>query len=145
MKSKNTRFGIVTDFYGVGISLEEAVRRLGSLGICLDTGHANVDGLDVPEAIRECGPQLIATHIQETCRGNDLHVFPFTLRQGKSTMDWFRIFEAFAGIGYPFPLIGECANNSGELPLELADRYLKAQKELIESVLRGEFDRPARP
>ena len=60
-------------------------------------------------------------------------------------MDWFRIFEAFAGIGYPFPLIGECANNSGELPLELADRYLKAQKELIESVLRGEFDRPPRP
>ena len=55
-------------------------------------------------------------------------------------MDWFRIFEAFAGIGYPFPLIGECANNSGELPLELAVRYLKAQKELIESVLRGEFE-----
>ena len=122
--------------------LKELISAVGSgnVGICLDTGHANVDGLDVPEAIRECGPQLIATHIQETCRGNDLHVFPFTLRQGKSTMDWFRIFETFARIGYAFPLIGECANNSGELPLELADRYLKAQKMLIESVLRGEFE-----
>ena len=110
------------------------------IGICLDTGHANVDGLDVPEAIRECGKQLIATHIQETCRGNDLHVFPFTLRRDKSTMDWFRIFDTFAEIGYPYPLIGECANNSGELPLEMADRYLKAQKDLIESVLRGEFN-----
>ena len=55
-------------------------------------------------------------------------------------MDWFRIFGAFGEIGYPFPLIGECANNSGELPLELADRYLEAQKNLIESVLRGEFE-----
>ena len=122
--------------------LKELIAVAGSerIGICLDTGHANVDGLDVPEAVLECGPQLIASHIQETCRGNDLHVFPFTLRRGKSTMDWFRIFGAFAEIGYPFPLIGECANNSGELPLELADRYLEAQKNLIESVLRGEFE-----
>ena len=54
-------------------------------------------------------------------------------------MDWFRIFDAFAEIDYPFPLIGECANNSGELPLSLADRYLEAQKNLMEAVLRGEF------
>lgn len=132
-----------TNRYGCRIAeLKELIAAVGSdrIGICLDTGHANVDGLDVPEAIRECGPQLIAVHIQETCPGNDLHVFPFSLRQGKSTMDWFRIFGAFAEIGYPSPLIGECANNSGELPLELADRYLEAQKNLIESVLRGEFE-----
>ena len=132
-----------TNRYGCRIAeLKKLIAAVGSdrIGICLDTGHANVDGLDVPEAIRECGPQLIAVHIQETCPGNDLHVFPFSLRRGKSTMDWFKIFDAFAEIGYPFPLIGECANNSGELPLELADRYLEAQKNLIESVLRGEFE-----
>ena len=33
MKLKNTRFGIVTDFYGIRISLEDAVRRLNKLGI----------------------------------------------------------------------------------------------------------------
>ena len=132
-----------TNRYGCRIAeLKQLIEAVGSdrIGICLDTGHANVDGLDVPQTVRECGPQLIAVHIQETCRGNDLHVFPFSLRQGKSTMDWFRIFDAFAEIGYPYPLIGECANNSGELPLEMADRYLEAQKNLIESVLRGEFD-----
>ena len=129
-----------TNRMGCRISeLKDLITAVGSdrVGICLDTGHANVDGLDVPEAIRECGKLLIATHIQETCRGNDLHVFPFALRRRKCTMDWFRIFDAFAEIGYPYPLIGECAN--GELPLELADRYLEAQKKLIESVLRGEF------
>ena len=132
-----------TNRYGCRIAeLKELIAAVDSdrMGICLDTGHANVDGLDVPEAIRECGSLLIASHIQETCRGNDLHVFPFSLRQGKSTMDWFRIFNAFAETGYPNPLIGECSNNSGELPLELADRYLEAQKNLIEAVLRGEFE-----
>ena len=132
-----------TNRYGCRIAeLKLLIAAVGSdrIGICLDTGHANVDGLDVPQTVRECGPKLIAVHIQETCRGNDLHVFPFSLRQGKSTMDWFRIFDAFAEIGYPYPLIGECANNSGELPLEMADRYLEAQKNLIESVLRGEFE-----
>ena len=121
--------------------LKDLIRVVGSekIGICMDTGHANVNGMDVPEAIRECGALLIATHIQETCPGNDLHVFPFTLRRGKSTMNWFQIFEAFAEIHYPFTLIGECANNCGELPLDLADCYLKAQKELIESVLSGKY------
>ncbi|MBO4489869.1 MAG: sugar phosphate isomerase/epimerase [Lentisphaeria bacterium] len=131
-----------TNRMGCRISeLKDLITAVGSdrVGICLDTGHANVDGLDVPEAVRECGNLLIATHIQETCRGNDLHMFPFALRRRKSTMDWFRIFDVFAEIGYPYPLIGECAN--AELPLELADRYLEAQKNLIESILRGEFER----
>jgi sugar phosphate isomerase/epimerase len=112
----------------------------GQIGICMDTGHANVNAMNVPDAIRECGDLLIATHIQETCPGNDLHVFPMTLRRGKSTMNWFEIFEAFAQVNYANALIGECANNCGELPLDLADRYLESQKNMIESVLRGEFE-----
>ena len=128
---------------GCAISdLKDLIDEVGSdkIGICMDTGHANVNAMNVPDAIRECGDLLIATHIQETCPGNDLHVFPMTLRRGKSTMNWFEIFDAFARIRYPHPMIGECANNCGELPLELADRYLKAQKDLIESVLRREFE-----
>ena len=131
-----------TNRLGCRISeLKDLIAAVGSekIGICLDTGHANVNGMDVPEAVKECGALLTATHIQETCRGNDLHVFPFSLRQSKSTMDWFRIFDAFGEAGYPFPLIGECANNTGELPPAMADRYLEAQKNLIEAVLRGEF------
>ena len=124
--------------------LKELIETVGSdrIGICLDTGHANVDGLDVPDAIRECGPLLCATHIQETCPGNDLHVFPFTLRRSKSTMDWFRIFRTFQETGYPFPLIGECSNNTGELPLPMVEEYLKTQRFLIESVLQHQFEAP---
>ena len=33
MKLKNTEFGIITNFYGCQISIEEAVLRLSKLGI----------------------------------------------------------------------------------------------------------------
>jgi len=121
--------------------LKELVGRVGSdsLGLCLDTGHANVEHLDIPDAIKECGELLVATHIQESNRVYDMHMLPFSLRASKSGMDWFRIFTAFKGINYPRPLIGECANTSGDLPQELVSRYLKAQRELIEMAMRGEF------
>ena len=121
--------------------LKELIAAVGSenMGICLDTGHANVDGLDVAGAIEECGDLLIATHIQETCPGNDIHAMPFSIRRVKSSMDWFKIFDTFRKVHYPYPLIGECANTTGELPVALADQYLKAQKELIDAVLRGDF------
>lgn len=105
------------------------------LVICLDTGHANVSNLDIVSAVKECGRLLAATHIQESNHLYDMHMFPFSLRQSKSGMDWFRIFDAFKTIKYPYPLIGECANTSGELPPEMVRFYLKAQKELIEMAM----------
>lgn len=122
--------------------LKELIAVVGSecLGLCLDTGHANVEHLDIPASIRECGDLLVATHIQESNRVYDMHMLPFSLRRSKSGMDWFKIFQAFKGIGFRRPLIGECANSSGELPVELVSRYLKSQKLLIETAMRGGFD-----
>lgn len=121
--------------------LKALIAAAGSekIGICLDTGHANVEGLDVPTAIEECGPLLAATHIQESCPGNDLHMFPFSLRRVKSSMNWFQIFDAFKRVGYRKPLIGECANHTGELPLELVREYTKAQKRIVEVAMHGDF------
>ena len=137
---------LMSDVYRQGCrisELKDLIREVNSekIGICLDTGHANVDGLDVPEAIRECGSLLIATHIQETCPGNDLHALPFSLRRVKSTMNWFDIFRTFRETQYPFPLIGECANNTGELPFDLVDRYLEPQRLLIQDAVDGKFDK----
>ena len=136
---------LMTDVYRQGCrisELKDLIKAADSdrIGICLDTGHANVDGLDVSEAIRECGSLLIATHVQETCPGNDLHALPFSLRRVKSTMNWFEIFRTFRETQYPFPLIGECANNTGELPFELVDRYLESQRILIQEAVDGKFD-----
>ncbi len=105
------------------------------IGVCIDVGHGNVENWDIPAAIRKAGRNLIATHIQENNGVYDMHMLPFSLRPLWSHMDWFEIFRAFKEIDYPYPLIGECANSSGEYPEWLLSKYLKNQKEIIETVL----------
>ncbi|MFA6713737.1 MAG: sugar phosphate isomerase/epimerase family protein [Victivallales bacterium] len=105
------------------------------LGICIDTGHANIENWDIAAAIRKTGDKLIATHLQENNGVYDMHMLPFSLRPQWSRMNWLEIFGAFNDIAYPYPLIGECANSSGEYPLWLLDKYLKHQKELMDTVL----------
>jgi len=117
--------------------LREVVAGVGSekIGICLDTGHANIESLDVSAAVREADRQLIATHIQENNGVYDMHMLPFNLTPAFSHIDWFAVFRAFKEIDYPYPLIGECTNNAGEYPLWLAQKYLKSQKQLIDEAL----------
>lgn len=125
--------------FGNNISeLKEMLALLDSrnCGICLDTGHANLENIHVQTAVREAGKALVATHINENNGIYDMHMFPFSLRQRFSKMDWMEIFKAFKEIKYPYPLIGECANNTGEYPLWLAEKYLKNQKELMKCVLQ---------
>jgi len=127
-----------TKTYGFPISgLKDLISQLKSenIGLCLDTGHANIEGIDIPSFINEMRSFLIATHIQENNGINDMHMFPFSLRRIFSKMDWFAIFRAFQKINYPYPLVGECANSLGELPFWLKDDYLKSQKGLLDKVL----------
>ncbi len=126
------------NIYGNRISdLKEMIKTLKSeiIGICLDTGHANIENLDIPLAIKEAGKHLIATHIQENNGIYDMHIFPFSLRQNFSGMDWFAIFKAFKEINYSYPLIGECGNSSGELPIWILDENLKYHKHLLDKIL----------
>jgi sugar phosphate isomerase/epimerase len=125
--------------YGNNVSeLKELLSILKSdrCGICLDTGHGNIENIHIPSAVREAGKDLVATHINENNGVYDMHMFPFSLRPRYSKMDWFEIFKSFKEIDYPYPLIGECANSTGEYPLWFADSYIKNQKELIECVLK---------
>ena len=126
--------GVARSFTSHPSDLKELVALTGSehVGLCLDTGHANIAGWDIPAVIRSWGNDIAATHLHENEGTNDLHVFPFTIRQKFSNMDWFAIFRAFKDIGYPRPLIGECANSAGDLPPWLLDNYLKTQARLME-------------
>lgn len=67
-----------------------------SVGICLDTGHAHLAGLDVPAAIREIGSRLKCTHINDNHAGpDDEHLFPYF-----GTLDWTPVCHALKEIGY---------------------------------------------
>ena len=78
--------------------LIELVDAIGdpSVGICLDTGHANMDGVDSAAAIREIGPRLKATHINDNHAGEaDEHLFPYF-----GNVDWSKTVKALNEIGY---------------------------------------------
>jgi len=90
-----------------------------SVGICLDTGHANLAGIDVPAAIRVIGSRLKATHINDNRdNGNDEHLFPYF-----GTVDWKETMKAFAEIGYN----GDFAYEAGcqKIPASAREVWLK--------------------
>lgn len=78
------------------------VRDIGSayVSLCLDTGHANLSGQDIPAMIRAFRGNLTTLHLNDN-RGKgekgkeDLHLLP-----GKGMISWRPVVEALAEISY---------------------------------------------
>lgn len=68
-----------------------------ALGVCWDTSHANIMGLNQPEAIRTCGDLLIALHCSDNDGSGDQHRTP-----GYGNVDWPGIVVALREINYPW-------------------------------------------
>ncbi len=66
-----------------------------ALALTLDTSHANLQGLDIPEMIREWGSRLKATHISDNDGSGDQHKTP-----GGGKINWKEVMRAFADINY---------------------------------------------
>ncbi len=71
------------------------------VGICLDLGHANIQG-DVPSAIREASPRLIHVHASDNDAESDDHLVP-----GRGSIPWNPVFDALQGAGYSGPFTVE--------------------------------------
>jgi sugar phosphate isomerase/epimerase len=67
-----------------------------NLGVCLDTGHANMVGLDCVEFVCDAGDLLKALHIHDNVGTEDNHVLPYEL----SSIPWERVLAALAETGY---------------------------------------------
>jgi len=66
-----------------------------NIGICVDTGHANLGDLGAARAIRMAGPLLLTTHLQDNHGQRDDHMPP-----GMGTIDWDDVFQALIEINY---------------------------------------------
>lgn len=78
--------------------LIELVDRLGDpdrFGICWDTGHANLNNINQPEAIRAIGSRLRALHINDNHGQKDDHELPFV-----GNISWQPIMQALHDIDY---------------------------------------------
>ena len=67
------------------------------VGICIDTGHANIAGLNAAEALRASGSRVIALHINDNYASlkSDLHQVPFM-----GGVNWPDVMRALTEIGY---------------------------------------------
>ncbi len=81
--------------------LLEVVERVGSplVGVCMDTGHANIFGMDAAGMARRVGDRLFALHVNGNA-GKDEHVVPYTMSDWCELMDYHALSQSLKEIGY---------------------------------------------
>jgi sugar phosphate isomerase/epimerase len=115
--------------------LRELIRTVGSphLGICLDTSHANANGLDVAQAVYACGDLLWATHISGNTGEGDGHRLPYNGSYhyySSSRIDWIGVLEALRKIEYDGLLSLEIPGEA-VAPLPVRDLKLEYARKLF--------------
>lgn len=111
------RIDRINDKYGVEV-----------LGYCLDTGHANLIGIDFQSFIETLGSRLKVLHIHDNDGAMDLHQIPYTFtktRENKASTDWDGFIEGLRRIGYAGSINFETAPVLKAFPDELKSEALK--------------------
>ena len=73
--------------------------RTDNVGICFDTGHANIDKEDLSAVISFFGDRIKCTHIHNNWGKRDDHAPPIY-----GNIEWERVMPALTSIGYQGPL-----------------------------------------
>lgn len=127
---------------GVRVALEvipNELSRAGSLvhfieqvlddetaGICLDFGHAHMDG-DLVDAIETVSEHVITTHVHDNRGRTDDHLVPF-----EGTIDWPAALTAVLKVGYDGTLLFEiAAHGSPKNTLRKAQQARRKMERLL--------------
>jgi sugar phosphate isomerase/epimerase len=124
-------------------TLLELIEAVGdeSVGICLDTGHANIMSFDIPAMIRSFGSKLRVLHLNdnlgsiESCSGQpvhpDQHFFP-----GIGIIDFTKVFAALKDIGYNGIINLEPGDFLARLPISVRNAYMAGGASLIRAFIK---------
>jgi len=129
--------------YGVKIALENTLERwFGAspedlillientdpdyVGICFDTGHANVNRFDLGKFIERASRYIIATHVHDNDRIHDNHNPPFM-----GSINWEKVIKAFKQVRYPYPLLFEVV---GDRKKEVVQNRVKLLRIISETL-----------
>ena len=124
---ENLISGVFCDITNTPEQLLEFIERIGAadLGICFDSGHANLMGLDPYAFCSTAGASLIDTHLNDNVgavvpcgRLEDDRHMPI----GTGTIDWSRLVQGLRSIGFGYPVVFE-VNAVGKLPEMAALSY----------------------
>ena len=85
--------------------LEEDL-ELGHTGVCLDVGHAHMQG-GAPEAAETLAGHVVTTHLHDNAGVTDDHLVPFA-----GTIDWATTLTALWKTGYTGPFVFEVADRA---------------------------------
>jgi sugar phosphate isomerase/epimerase len=104
----------------------EEVLDAADVGICLDFGHAHMDG-DLVESIEIVSEHLIATHVHDNGGRTDDHLVPF-----EGTIDWAAALTAIQKVGYDGTLLLEVrAQGPTKDTLQRAKRARERMEKLL--------------
>lgn len=78
-------------------------QELRDVGICLDVGHAQLQG-DVSDAVETVAGYLLTTHVHDNNGRTDDHLLPFA-----GVIDWASTLMTFQKVGYAGTLLFELA------------------------------------
>ncbi len=119
------------NFRNCGVETLEEIQAIiagvdaSNLGICLDTGHAVMVGLDCVEFVLNAGSLLRAVHIHDNIGVEDDHVLPYE----RDTIPWNQVLAALGEIGYEGVLNLEIPGRS-TCPMEVREAKLDYAKAL---------------
>ena len=104
------------------------------VGVCWDTGHAHVQGLDQWDALHIVGDRLKMLHIQDNDGRSDQHLLPFM-----GSIDWRKFMNALADIDYAGDFTYEVHNSIRTLPNALKDPMMRYAVSLGNTLISREF------
>jgi sugar phosphate isomerase/epimerase len=104
------------------------------VGVCWDTGHAHMQGLEQGGELRTLGERLKMLHIQDNNGKADQHLLPFM-----GTVDWKDIMDALYDINYAGDFTYEVHNAIRHLPDTLKDPMMKYAVALGKTLIDRNF------
>lgn len=123
-----SRAGSLVHFVEEDLTLAEELEG-ADVGICLDFGHAHIDG-DVVDAVETVAEHLIATHLHDNGGRSDDHLVPF-----EGTIDWAAALTAVQKIGYDGTFLLEVAAHGS--PKDTLARAQKARERMERLMVDG--------
>lgn len=101
----------------------KVVETIGSehVGLCIDTGHANIFNIHIGNMARTFGKHLYALHMNGNSGKADSHTVPYSMSGWCENMDYLDFSAALKEIGYKGYYNMEVAN--GDLPPQVAQPF----------------------
>jgi sugar phosphate isomerase/epimerase len=98
--------------------------HLDNVGVCLDLGHAHIDG-GISAAVATLGKRIVTVHVHDNGGLKDEHLWP-----GEGKIDWPAAAQALKGLASPPAAVLEIAHNAADTPASITERMEQAYARL---------------